>query len=97
VDDRAHASAPPLRFGAETLGQPNDVTGDACGDLDSVRRELADVVAAVGGGAEPPMSIEQPLEVQAVVDTLYRSAAEDREVEAANVWARLRSAVGDGR
>ena len=83
VGDRAQVSAEPLRFWAERSGEGVDVTGDATGDLNfpkSVARQLADVVSAVRDGRSPTVTAEQALEVQAVVDALYRSAAEGREV-----------------
>ncbi len=83
VGDRAQASAEPLRFSVERSGRLVDLTEGITGDLDfpeSIERELADVVAAIRDGRSPLVTAEQALEVQAVVDALYRSAAEGREV-----------------
>lgn len=88
VGDRAQASAEPVRFSAERDGSLVDVTDGARGDLDfraSTRAGLADVVAAVREGREPLVTAEQALEVQAVMDALYRSAAEGREVAVTDV------------
>jgi predicted dehydrogenase len=92
VGDRAQASAEPLRFSGERSGRLVDLTDGVTGDLDfsdSTRRELADVVAAIRDGRPPLVTAEQALEVQAVVDALYRSAAEGREVAV----ARTRDAI----
>jgi predicted dehydrogenase len=83
VGDRAQASAAPLRFSAEREGRLVDLTGGVTGDLDfagSTERELADMVDAIRVGRQPLVTAEQALEVQAVVDALYRSATEGREV-----------------
>jgi predicted dehydrogenase len=83
VGDRAQVSAVPLRFWAERSGELVDLTGGASGEFDfpeSVKRELADVVSAVRDGRAPTVTAAQALEVQAVVDALYRSAADGREV-----------------
>jgi predicted dehydrogenase len=93
VGDRAQVSAEPLRFSAERGGKLVDITGGATGDLDfprSVARELSDVVAAIRDGREPLVTAEQALDVQAVVDALYRSAAQGKEVE---VWATAERAT----
>jgi predicted dehydrogenase len=84
VGDRAQVSADPLRFWAERGGELVDVTGAATGELesvDSLERELADVVSCVRDGRSPTVTAGQALAVQAVVDALYRSAAAGREVE----------------
>lgn len=84
VGDRAQASAEPLRLWAQRSGQLVDLTAGASGNLDfpgSVQRELSDVVAAIRDGRSPLVTAEQALEVQAVVDALYRSAAQGREVQ----------------
>jgi predicted dehydrogenase len=83
VGDGAQASAEPLHFWAERQGELVDITGDATGDLDfpsSVQRELEDVVARVREGRPPLASGEQALQVQAVIDALYRSADAGRDV-----------------
>lgn len=95
VGDRGHAAAPPLRFWADEAGTPTDVTGRIRGDLDfpsSVRRELAEVVAALRAGRAPLGSGPGALRVQAVVDALYRSAEVGAEVA---VDARGAVEVGD--
>ncbi|MFZ0376429.1 MAG: Gfo/Idh/MocA family oxidoreductase, partial [Solirubrobacteraceae bacterium] len=79
----AQVSAAPLRLWAERSGELVDLTGGASGEFDfpeSVKRELADVVSAVRDGRAPTVTAAQALEVQAVVDALYRSAADGREV-----------------
>jgi predicted dehydrogenase len=91
VGDRAQVSAAPLRFSAERSGSLVDLTGDLTGDLDvsdSTQRELEDVVAALRERRSPLVTAEQALDVQAVVDALYRSAAEGREVEVAQAGER---------
>jgi predicted dehydrogenase len=88
VGDRAQASAEPLRFSAERGGSLVDITAGARGDLDfsaSTCAGLADVVAAVREGREPLVTADEALQVQAVVDALYRSAAEGRDVAVADV------------
>jgi predicted dehydrogenase len=89
VGERAQASALPLHFWREESGELVDVTGGAEGGFDdrgSLAAELEEMVAAVRGGRPPALtSAQQGLEVQAVVDALYRSAAADREVEVADV------------
>jgi predicted dehydrogenase len=94
VGDRAQASADPLRFSAERGGQLVEITGGTTGDLDfpqSVRRELSEVVAAIRDGRDPLVTAEQALDVQSVVDALYRSAAQGTEVE---VWTSAEQARG---
>jgi predicted dehydrogenase len=94
VGDGAQASAEPLRFSVERGGRLLDVTGGAAGDLDfpdSVRKQLCDVVRALREGRPPLVTAEQALDVQAVVDALYRSAAESREVAVVQTRARDRS------
>ena len=84
VGDRAQASAEPLRFSAGRSGQLVDLTDGVSGDLDfpdSTQRELSDVVTAIRDGRSPLVTAQEALEVQAVVDALYRSAAEGREVQ----------------
>jgi predicted dehydrogenase len=86
VGDLAQVSAEPLRLWAERSGELVDLTGAATGDLNfpgSVERELSDVVSAIRDGRSPTVTAAQALEVQAVVDALYRSASEGREVEVA--------------
>ena len=100
VGDGGQASAPPLRVSAERSGELIDLTDGAEGDLDfpsSVQRELGAAVEAVRAGACSAETIEQAVEVQAVVDALYRSADEGREVEIADVRARLRAFDGGSR
>jgi predicted dehydrogenase len=83
VGDLAQASAEPLRFSAERDGQLVDLTHEARGTfdiVDSTERELVDVVDAIRDGRAPLVTFEQALRAQAVVDALYRSAAEGREV-----------------
>jgi predicted dehydrogenase len=84
VGDRAQANVGSLQFWTARDGELVDITGEASGDLDfpsSMRREMADVVAAVCEGRPPLASGVQALRVQAVVDALYRSAATGREVD----------------
>lgn len=100
VGDRAQVSAEPLRFWAERAGELVDLTGDATGELDfpeSVERELADVVSAVRDGRSPTVTAAQALEVQAVVDALYRSAAEGREVDVVQTRSRSLTPIAAGR
>lgn len=88
VGDRAQAAAEPLRFFAESGGELVDVTGSRSGDLDfnsSIRAEIVDVVYAFLEGRPPLVTLEQSLEVQAVVDAFYRSTEEGREVAVSDV------------
>lgn len=88
VGDRAQASATPLRFSAEEGEHLIELDEGTAGDLDerpSIRREIADVVEAFRSGRPPLVTMEQALEVQAVVDALYRSAAAGAEVAVADV------------
>jgi predicted dehydrogenase len=83
VGERGHASAEPLRLSAERSGRIVDLTDGVTGNLDfpdSVQRELADVVAAIRDDRSPLVTAEQALEVQAVMDAIYRSAASGTEV-----------------
>jgi predicted dehydrogenase len=88
IGDRAQARIEPLRFSGERDGALVDLTGEARGTLDWVRStedEIADVVHAIEEGRLPLVSIEQALKTQAIVDALYASAAEGREVAVATV------------
>jgi predicted dehydrogenase len=88
VGDRAHAAAGPLGFWEERDGVPARVAEDAAGEFEfeaSVRRELEDMVGAVRDRRPALATAEQALDVQAVVDALYRSAKIGREVEVADV------------
>ncbi len=90
VGERGHLSAAPVRVWSERGGEPVEVAGDAGADLDfpsSVQRELEDVVERVRAGLPPLAPAEQGLQVAAVVDALYRSAALGREVEVDPVGA----------
>lgn len=90
VGDRAQAGVEPLRFSAEHDGHLLDVTDSARGDMDfpsSIRRQLIDVVDALLMGRSPLVTVEQALEVQAVVDAFYRSTEEGREVSVRDVRA----------
>lgn len=92
VGDRAQASAEPLRFWMERDGELVDVTGAASGDLDfpsSVRREIEDVVERVRSGRSPEMRLEEAVDVQGVVDALYRSASLGREVTVTDLRSAL--------
>jgi predicted dehydrogenase len=100
VGDRAQVSADPLRFSAERSGELIDLTGGCTGELnfpESVERELADVVSAVRDGRSPTVTAEQAVEVQAVVDALYRSAAEGREVDVVPTRSRSLTSAAAGR
>lgn len=88
VGDLAQASAAPLRIWRERDGELIDITGTTVWDLDdegSVATELDEMVAAVRAGRPALASAQQALEVQAVVDALYRSAAAGHEVDVADV------------
>jgi predicted dehydrogenase len=88
VGERAQASVMPLSFWREDAGELRDVTAGTRGDLDeqsSIAAELGEVVASLRAGREPLVTVLQALEVQAVVDALYRSAESGREVDVADV------------
>jgi predicted dehydrogenase len=88
IGDRAQARIEPLRFSGERDGALADLTGEARGELDwvqSTEDEIADVVRAIEERRQPLVSIEQALKTQAIVDALYASAAEGREVAVATV------------
>jgi predicted dehydrogenase len=88
VGDAGQASAPPVRFSSVHDGQLLHTTADADGALgggQSFPRQLRDVISAVREGRPPLVTGRQALQVQAVVDALYRSAASGREVEVADV------------
>ncbi len=73
----------PLTLLQEHDGAPRDVTGDRTAALDfpgSSTRLLRDLVADLQAGREPEIGGEQGLVVQALVDALYRSSREGREV-----------------
>lgn len=94
VGDRAQASAAPLRLWRERDGELIDITGTRVWDIDeegSVTTELNEMVAAVKERRPALATAEQALEVQAVVDALYRSATARREVEVADVRASARA------
>ena len=88
VGDRAQASAAPLRLWRERGGELIDITGTRVWDIDeegSVEAELNEMVAAVRERGPALATAQQALEVQAVVDAIYRSAVAGREVEVADV------------
>lgn len=82
---RGQAHLQPLELYTERDGTPVRVFEDAVAEPDfvgSFTAEMADVIASVrrGEAAERLASGRQALEVQAVADALYRSAAEGHEV-----------------
>jgi predicted dehydrogenase len=97
VGDRGQASFDPLTLVEERMGELTRVWEDSAADTgfpESVERELEDVVAAVRDGRPPLVTGEQALKVQLLVDALYRSAAERREVPVTSVEDALAAVPG---
>lgn len=83
VGDRAQVHFDPLRLSGEVDGELVDLTEGLETDRDfpaSVERALRDVVGAMRDGREPLVKAEEALVVQTLVDALYRSADQGREV-----------------
>jgi predicted dehydrogenase len=80
----AGAVAWPLRVVAERAGQPVDLTPPAVPETswpDSVRWQLADVVRRIQAGEEVGLvTPRQALTLQRLIDGIYESAAQGREV-----------------
>ena len=88
--DAATIRFEPLRIFAERDGAPFDMTPTVPSDGDWLQRwvrsidaEVADVVVAVRECREPLVRDREALTIQAIVDALYRSADEGREVAVA--------------
>ena len=85
IGDKAQVQFDPLTFrGEDRSGQVIDVRPkDLQSDVSfppSVKALIADVVDAIRTDREPHTSGAQALQVQRVVDAIYRSAATNREV-----------------
>lgn len=98
VGDRAQASFDPLTLMEERDGELVAFGEDAPSDTDfptSIRRELRDVVEALRAERAPLVTAEQALQVQLLVDALYRSASEGREVAVTSVAEALPTGLVD--
>ena len=94
--ERAQAAFDPLTLVEERDGELRSVWEDEPADTDfpmSVQRELDDVVAALRDGRAPLVTGEQALKVQLLVDALYRSAQERREVPVVSLDEALAAAA----
>jgi predicted dehydrogenase len=90
IGDVATIQWDPARVIAERDGVVRDITGEVLGNqselsweqeaANSLRAEILDLVAAIRSGGKPRVLPEQALAVQSVIDALYRSAGESREV-----------------
>jgi predicted dehydrogenase len=85
VGSTGHAHFDPLNLVGERDGRAVDLTEGRPSDRDfptSVAREIEDVVDAVRAGRPPAIAAtgDEALVTQALVDTLYRSAEEGREL-----------------
>lgn len=83
VGDLASVQFDPLRLIGEEDGRPVDRTPAGAGGTnwpESVAAGVAAVVAAVREGTPPPIPMEQGLQLQTLIDALYRSAELGREV-----------------
>lgn len=76
IGDAAAARFDPLRVIAERDGKPVDCTPAGVAGTDWGQS----VVAALRQGNEPPVRVSEALLVQRLIDALYQSAAEGREV-----------------
>ena len=87
VGETAAIQYEPARVVIEEDGAPVERTAALLGDLSplnnwpqSVTAHIGAVLAAVRSGEEPPVTVQQALSVQQLVDALYRSAETGREV-----------------
>lgn len=88
IGEQAAIQLEPFRIVTERDGQPADVTPSdvaASSSPDawsaSIAGEIADVVGATREGRQPLVRAEEAIQVQRLIDALYRSAETGREVQ----------------